>query len=312
MSHRLPIPTCCTLVLLLTTTAHANMSLGFQVSGQVDFEMVGFGQPGQSFANGNLTFTNVIPGSTVLFAAVYTNDFAPFGGGQSNISITDPFATPILTANNVNPTSQDPPTTPSNFGWEVPLAPVLVPGNGTYGISFNPSQLLPNPSTSQMHGAGMIIVFSDPSLPQQTITVMHGAEYLDGQTPASPHASQSVSFPESGASTIGAGSGTRTILPLGDDANDPPPNANETLDFNGNTIHSILDGNLDPISNTSSIVSAPVTTVAGHNNNIATVNAGSDIFGWHVAVLESPIPEPASLAMLTLTAPLLTRRKPQR
>ncbi len=292
---------------LCVAEARANMSLGFQISGQVGFELVGFGQPGGTQAVGNVLINNILPGSTVHFAAVYSDDFVPNGGGQSNITVTDPSLTPILTANNVSPTSQDPPSAPFNFGWEVPLNPVGLT-SGLYGISFTPSVLVP-PSTAQMHGAGMLVVYSHPTLPQSTITVMHGAEYLDGISPGSGHTSQTVSFPDQPGTPIGAGSGTLAILTLGDDAMDPPPNANETLDFNGSTVHTILDGNLDPISNTSSIVSVPVTTLAGNNANSATVHAGTDIFGWHVAVLQSPVPEPGALGLLVVGASAVGRRR---
>ncbi|NNM30301.1 MAG: hypothetical protein HKO57_12340, partial [Akkermansiaceae bacterium] len=50
--------------------------LGFQKSGNVGYELVGFGQPSTNSAfSGNVFLGTMPPGATIEYAAVYTNDF---------------------------------------------------------------------------------------------------------------------------------------------------------------------------------------------------------------------------------------------
>jgi hypothetical protein len=42
-----------------------------------------------------------------------------------------------------------------------------------------------------------------------------------------------------------------------------------------------------------------VTSTAGSTNTVGVTSTG-DIFGWHVAVLQTPVPEPAASALVLL------------
>jgi hypothetical protein len=289
------------MVCLCAPAARGAMSLGFQKTGQLGYELVGFGQASTNFSfNGNVFLGNMPPGAVIEYAAIYTNDFNP-GGGAIDISLTDPAMNTTGVVSNQLPTSQSPVTGGLAFGWEIPLNPLSIIGNGQYTISISPNALFGN--ASQMAGAGLLVVFSDPTLPQSTVTVMHGAEYLDA---SAGFTSASVSFSESGGSTIGVGSGQLSVMTFADDAFDPPMSPNELVQFNGTTVHTGLDGNLNP---NASIVTTGVSTLAGNNANSATVTAGGDIFSWHVAVLQSPVPEPGSVLLLVLSAGVCVIRR---
>jgi hypothetical protein len=84
---------------------------------------------------------------------------------------------------------------------------------------------------------------------------------------------------------IGAGTGKLSLLTLADDTSV----SGEQIAFNGNVIGGPIDANLGA---SSSVFNFNVTTIGGGNDTVGMTSQG-DIFGWHVAVLLSPVPDPA-------------------
>jgi hypothetical protein len=153
-----------------------------------------------------------------------------------------------------------------------------------------------------MAGAGLLVVYSHPLLPQSTITVNDGVLMMG---PFGNPNSQSTTFPQI-TDTIYAGTNSSlSLLTFADD----PFTTGEVIKFNGATIGGPIDANL-PGGGSASIFNFSVTSTAGSTNTVDMTSTG-DVFGWHVAVLQTPVPEPAGvvLAGLALTGLLACRRR---
>lgn len=118
--------------------------------------------------------------------------------------------------------------------------------------------------------ASLIIVYSDPSLPDATILINDGAESLQ-------ESSSTTTF-----SAMLAGPGTVTVVTGGDESS--VSQSGEALLFNGVTIAGpgdIFNANL---GRTASLVTRSVTVVAG--NNDLTLTTTSDWLSWNLAILK--------------------------
>ena len=284
MRGKLPFVTALAAVLCGLGAARAALTTGLQTSGQLGFELAGVASPGPPVI-ANITLANIPPGAFIQQAFLYTNDFSP-GGGQIDVTFTPPVG-PSVGASNLPPNSSDPVPIAQTFGYKIGIPPTAIVGNGTYGVNIVASSSGGN--ANQMAGAGLLVIYSEPLLPQSTITVNDGV-FLMG-TGGNPN-TQTTSFPQL-TDTISPGpNSTFSLLTFADD----PFNTNEQIKFNGSVIGGPIDSNL-PGGGSASIFNFTVTSVAGSGNS-ATLTSTGDIFGWHVAVLQTPfavIPEPAML-----------------
>ena len=287
-------------VTLMGQNANGGLITGFQLSGQLGYELTGIAVPGnnQVPVTGAIQLSNIPPGAIIQQAYLYTNDFAT-GGGSLDFAFS--LGTPVAALGNSFPTSSDPVPTAATFGYEIPLPPNSVFGNGSYNVRISESSF--NGNANQMAGAGLLVIYSDPTLPTSTITVNHGVLLLGpGNTSAS------TTFSESSA-TIPAGIGSLSILTFADDAQ----TSGETVQFNGITIGGPLDANL-PGGGSASVLNFSKVTTLGGGLDQTTVSTTGDIFGWHVAVLQSQsstvVPEPSSFAIFaTMTLFLVVPRR---
>jgi hypothetical protein len=278
----------------VASAAQAAFVQGFQMSGQLGYELTGIAVPGTSMTpvSGAITLNNIMPGAIVQQVFLYTNDFsgAGSGGGWLDFAFSQAPAPAAGVANNVGPTSQDPGSGPLTYGWEIPLVPNSVIGNGSYNVQISESIIGGN--ANQMAGAGLLVIYSHPMLPTSTITVNHGVRMMGTNLQPS---SASTTFNETSA-TIPAGTGNLSILTFADD----PATSGETIDFNANTnIGGPLDANL-PGGGSASVLNFTGLTTLGGGNDTVTLNSTGDIFGWHVAVLQSQVPEPSAFLLATL------------
>lgn len=287
--------------------ACAQLTPAFQMSGNLGYELVGFGQPGMPFVQQNSVALsmNVPGGATPVLGFIYTNDYLglnpmgqPIGGGWIDISVTGLQGGGTTNFLNVQPFASGPATTPVTWSYGVPLAPnqLTVGPNAPYSISAQASAMFGN--SNQMHGAGLLAIYQSPLLPMTTLTVYHGVEVLGNQGVNM----QSVIFAQQSA-MIGAGSGTLSVLTFGDDSF----NSGETIDFNGTTIATNIDGNLGN-GGGASIFNLSVTTVGGGQDQ-ATITTQGDLFGWHLAVLQSPVPTPGSVSLAAISGLFACRRR---
>ncbi len=294
-------------LMVVGQSAGASMMQGFQMSGTLGYELTGVAVPGTSAVpvSGVITLSNIPPGAIVQQVFLYTNDFfGPTpgggfgGGGPLDFSFAQAPAPAILVASSFSPTSQDPPLSPSTFGYELPLAPSSVIGNGSYNVQI--SQSFVGGNANQLAGAGLLVIYSDPILPVSTITVNHGVLFMGANGQPS---NASTTFAEI-SSTIPAGTGRLSILTFADD----PATSGETVVFNGTNIGGPLDANL-PGGGSASVLNFNNVTTLGGGNDQVKVTTNGDIFGWHVAVLQSQVPEPTSALLFSLlgTAIVLMR-----
>jgi hypothetical protein len=278
------------LALAALPAARATMMTSMQFSGTIGYELAGIASPGPPI-NASIALTTLPPGAMPLFAVVYTNDFAGFGtgGGQIDATLTPLFGPGIAIAANMSPNSSDPVPLAQTFGYQIGVPPTAITGNGSYGINIAPSLFGGN--ANQMAGAAMLVIYSHPLLPQSTITVNDGV-YMMGAG-GMPN-SQSTTFQQLG-STIHAGAGSQlSLLTFADD----PFNSGEQILFNNAVIGGPIDANL-PGGGSASIFNFTVTSTAGSTNTVKLTSTG-DVFGWHVAVLQTPVastPEPSLLAL---------------
>lgn len=274
--------------------AHAAMMTSLQISGNVGYELAGIASPGPP-VNASIILSNIPPGAMPLFVFIYANDFvgpAGSGGGLIDATFTPLFGPSFPIASNTSPNSSDPVPLAQTFGYKLGVIPTAVAGNGSYGINITPSFIGGN--ANQMAGAGMLVIYSDPLLPQSTITVNDGV-YMMG-TGGMPN-SQTTTFQQMSNTIHASASSTLSLLTFADD----PFNTNEQILFNGSVIGGPIDANLSG-GGSASIFNFTVSSVSG-SANTATLTSTGDIFGWHVAVLQtpmpqrSPVPEPSSFML---------------
>lgn len=146
-------------------------------------------------------------------------------------------------------------------------ATTSVAGNGSYPFTFSTGGGL-------NYFAALVVVFSDASLPSRRIHINDGSEALGGTS--------TVLTSTTTYSDLVPGPGTLTIVTQAD--NDG--GMSESIGFNTDTIlgpGDIFNANLGAYA---SLFQLPVTVLAG--TNTARLSTADDLFGWHLAILESP------------------------
>jgi hypothetical protein len=292
----------CGLSLSFGSAAQGVMTTTFQVTGNVGYELVGFAQPGQTSVSGNVQLMTVPPTATILNALVYTNDFlAPppgggpnGGGGWLDGTITDPSLVPSSLGVNVAPTSQDPGSA-LVFGYQFGAAGAITT-TGQYSINLTASFAGGNPG--QMHGAALLVIYQDATLPVTTITVNDGVQYLDG---VAGNTNRTTTFAELTPNAIGSGTGALSLFTLGDD----PFTSGEQIKLNNQVLATNIDSNLGggggsaSLYNFDALNASAITTVGGGGNTVELTSTG-DVYSWSVAVLQSPVPEPSTIMLAIL------------
>jgi hypothetical protein len=281
-------------------SAHAGMTTSLQISGSVGYELAGIASPGPPIS-ASITLSNIPIGAIPLFAIVYTNDFSP-GGGQIDAKITPLVGPAVPIGGGVYPSSSDPVPIAQTFSYRIPITPSLITGNGSYGIDIVPSS--PGGNANQMAGAAMLVIYSSPLLPQSTITVDDGV-FLMG-TGGLPNA-QSTTFQQMTDPIHANANSSLSLLTFADDSF----TSGEKIKFNGSVIGGPIDGNLSG-GGSASIFNFTVSSLTG-SANTATLTSTGDIFGWHVAVLQTPVPEPSGFLLAAvglLAVPYFARRFP--
>jgi hypothetical protein len=270
--------------------AHAGMTTGMQISGSVGYELAGIASPGPP-VSGSITLSTIPLGAMPLFVFIYSNDFLGpmgIGGGQIDATFTPLVGPAINIAKNMSPNSSDPVPISQTWGYKIGVPPNAVIGNGSYGINIAPSFMGGN--ANQWAGAGMLVIYSHPMLPQSTITVNDGV-FMMG-TGGMPN-SQTTTFQQMSDTIHASANSSLSLLTFADD----PFTTGEQIKFNGSVIGGPIDANL-PGTGSASIFNFTVTSLAG-SSNTANLTSTGDVFGWHVAVLQTPVPEPSGFLLAT-------------
>ncbi len=267
--------------------AGASVTTLNQFTGHVKVSVVAFGQASGPTVSGSF-FTGVSPASaTLLDAFVISGDFLGPGAGGGGVQASlnaQPLGTSF-------PFDQDPGLSPTAFAYQWNASGVV---SGVQNYSFFAQAALGQQMANQMSGAAMVVVTQDPSFPLRTITINMGVTEI-GDT--SPTETASTTFNEIIPNSIGAGASTLTLFTLADDAF----NSGESAAFNG---QNLLLGPLDfdgNLGTNASLVNLPVTTTGGSLNNVSITTNG-DLFNWHLAILDSPVPTPGGVMVFAVSA----------
>ena len=272
------------LMLAVAPCVEASVTTVQQYTGHVKVSVVAFGQSSGSTVSGSF-FTGVAPASAQLLDAfVISGDFLGPGGGSGGGGVAASLnGQPLGTS---TPFDQDPGASPTAFAYRWGAAGVV---GGVQNYSFFAQAALGQQPAFQMSGAAMVVVTQDPSFPMRTITINAGVTEI-GDT--SPTETASTTFGEIVPNSIGAGASLLTLFTLADDAF----SSGETAAFNGQNLMlgpQDFDGNL---GTNASLINIPVTTTVGGGNNVSITTNG-DLFNWHLAILDSPVPSPGTVTV---------------
>jgi len=146
---------------------------------------------------------------------------------------------------------------------------------------------------SQLQAAALFIVWSDPSAPTSTVTIVDGAKQVGELTGASPPMSDTESISFTG---LPAGATALSLFTVSDDNF----GTGEMVQYNGGTDHGPLDGALN---NSATLLTFNDTSTAG--SNTLSITSSQDWFGWIAsASVVTPsvtaVPEPGSLALMMM------------
>jgi hypothetical protein len=274
MSHFARTVLGCSLLVGLVALPHpapAGFMQSYQATGNLGLDVSAVdntGAPMVDRISGTFMLSQVPIGATIQKAFVYTNDW--MGG---NLTLT------LNTIGQPGPgtfTDMTSVLTLTSYRWDVTtflqMQPVL-----PYAFSIQSSN-----SQSQIAGAALFVVWQDPSAPLSTVTVVDGARIVGETAPMVD--TESATF-----NGLPAGLTSLSLFTVSDDMF----GTGETVRFNGGPDHGPLDGNLGSVA---SLLQFSETSQAG--NNTVSISSGNDIFGWLTSAAVTPVPEPASFALL--------------
>ncbi|GMU29663.1 MAG: PEP-CTERM sorting domain-containing protein [Fimbriimonadaceae bacterium] len=257
---------------LVGSPALSALTPSFQVQGHVAGQLVADSSQTGGF-NGAYTFSlSGMPASSVVLKAyLYGSAFAAQGSANATFAGTN-FGAPTNTGSD------------GGFTWYRWDVTGFVTVNGVHAAQLN--------IVGQLYGAALGVIYNDPSLPLGDVAISDGGIEL------------SEVFQLEQGQTIfngfAANPGKLSVFTVGDDNS----SSNERLDFNSATVGGPFDGNL---GSAASLVHANVTTTGGAE--VVDMYANGDHMAWQVAMLQSAVPEPASLIALAFGFGALARRK---
>ncbi len=263
-------------ITVLSTSANAALIQTFQGTGNYGLEVTALGFGGSStndsITNGTLNLASYPGSATAVQAYLYAYDSNNPG------TVTGSFnGQSLLGGTSVGPNGTGVGfSTLYSYRWDV--TSLMIPGVTNYGWSFAEVADQFNQQGHNISMALLAVVYSDPSLPTSTATIIDGMEYVGITNPDTKF----VNF-----SSLPVGSNKLFAATYFDDA----MNTGETISFNGSLVGGPLDQNL---SLNGSLTQMSGTSGTGTNK--MSITTGADQFGWGLAAaLTTPVPIPASL-----------------
>ena len=269
-----------------SSSAQGGFVQSYQAAGNLGLYSAGVSSTQLTSVSGGFDLSQLPIGSTIQQAYLYTADWRT---SALQLTINSQAVGVVPT------TASDTPIGPVQFAtltstrWDLTSTlSVLPPAPFTFAIQSNNTQ-------SQLQAAALFIVWSDPSAPMSTVTIVDGAQQVGERTQLNPPTADTESINFTG---LPAGSTALSMFTVSDDNF----GTGETVRYNGGADHGPLDGNL---GNVASLLQFSDTALAGSNS--LTVTSSQDHFGWIasasvVTTSVTPVPEPASLGLITMGA----------
>jgi hypothetical protein len=265
-------------LLFYLPAAHGGFIQSYQATGNLGLYSAAVGNGNGPFnsLSGSFNLLQLPFGSTIQKAYLYTADFR-----SSSLLLTINALPPVPATT----TAQDAAlstVTLTSFRWDLTNTLSAMPP-----VPFNFS-ITSNNSSSLLYAAALMIVWSDPTAPTTTVTIVDGAQQVGELTPSVTD-TESISF-----TGLPAGATALTLFTVGDDGF----GTGETVRYNSGIDHGPLNGNL---GTTATLLQFNETSLAGSNSLVLT--SSQDWFGWVASasvVTPAAIPEPSSLALLLL------------
>lgn len=274
------------LLLLQLPTAHGGFVQSYQAAGNLGLYSAAVSSNQVSSISGSFDLSQIPIGSTIQKAFLYSADW--WQGAQPQLQLT----INTLPVAAVPSTASDTPIGPLNFAtltsyrWDLTTALSVLP---PAPFNFNITSTNSNP---QLTAAALMIVWSDPTAPTSTVTIVDGAQQVGELTQTVPPTSDTESINFTG---LPAGPTALSLFTVSDDQF----GTGETVRYNGGTDHGPLDGNLGGVA---SLLQFNETSLAGSNN--LTITSSQDYFGWiasaSVVTPATVVPEPGSLALVVM------------
>ncbi len=253
--------------------ATADVTTSEFYAGSVHGIMGGLASGGAGDVAGAITLSGIPAGATILSAKLYTNTW--FSPGDTPSATFDGFPMGPTGAFDVDSDGAG----LAAYKWDVTS---LITGDGAYGVHIT--------GGAGMYGAALAVIFDHPSLPFGVTILNDGASSVGEAGPDAEGTFFAGGLP---------GPGDLWLYTQADDL----IGTGETIFFNGAPIGGPIDENLGPYA---SLFHLPVSVTGG---DVASLHSPADFFGWHVALLNSSIPAPGSLALLGLAACAATLRR---
>jgi hypothetical protein len=276
---RLMAAICACAITLIPVYTHAILLQAYQGTGNYGLEVaaVGFGAAPSVASTTNTLNLSVFPGSaTPVQAYLYAYDTNHTGGMTAtfnNIPLMG--GTPV-----VSYASDGGVSTLYTFRWDV--TSLLMPGVTNYSWSFSETQDPFGQQGNYISMATLAVVYSAPSLPTSTATIIDGMTYVGNTHPET----ESINI-----AGLPAGSNKIFAATYLDDNNNPPGSTGETVTFNSSTIGGPLDKNL--FLNGSLL--QMTGTSGGAANTPMSISTQSDEFGWTLAATLTTVPIPPAI-----------------
>jgi Protein of unknown function (DUF3344) len=268
------------LLALLVSEVSGGTLQSYQATGTLGLEVAGYSNPAGAlpFFGGTLSLSQIPAGAIVQKAFVYAGDWNNAGAA---LDLSFNFSAPITSG----PMNTDGGLS-TLYGYRWDVTPLVLGAPAAYTFSIGNTGTMGN----QMPGAALVVVWSDPTAPTSTVTIVDGALQVGENTPAVPD-TETMTF-----SGMPAGTTDLHLFTISDDA----AGSNEVIDYNGNTVGGPIDENLGLGA---SVISLSNLTSISPANNVVSVTSPADHFGWIVSA--TLVPEPSSATLLFLAIPIL-------
>ena len=265
--------------------AHGGLLQSFQATGNLGLYTDAVSDVQLTSITGSFDLSQLPIGAGINRAFLYTGDWVT---STLQLTINNTAVPGLPTTASDTPIGSFIFPTLTSSRWDVTTTLATLPP-----VPFN-FNITSSNQQSQLQAAALFIVWSDPSAPFSTVTIVDGAQQVGERTQFTPPTAdtESITF-----NSLPGGPTALSNFTISDD----PFGTGETVRYNGGTDHGPLDGNVGTVA---SLLKFNDNSMAG--NNSLAITSSNDWFGWlasgSVVTPNAVVPEPGSLTLMTLGA----------